>query len=35
MINFIWAGLLVSGFVIGALTGNLDAVIATRLFFAM
>ena len=26
MINFIWAGLLVSGFVIGALTGNLDAV---------
>lgn len=26
MINFIWAGLLVSGFVIGALTGNLEAV---------
>ena len=26
MINFIWAGLLIIGFVVGAFTGNLDAV---------
>lgn len=26
MINFIWAGLLIIGFVVGALTGNLEAV---------
>lgn len=26
MINFIWAGLLIIGFVVGAVTGNLDAV---------
>lgn len=26
MINFIWAGLLISGFVIGILTGNVEAV---------
>lgn len=26
MINFIWAGLLIIGFVVGALTGNIDAV---------
>lgn len=26
MINFIWAGLLIIGFVVGAVTGNIDAV---------
>ena len=26
MINYIWAGLLIIGFVVGAFTGNLDAV---------
>lgn len=26
MINFIWAGLLLIGFIVGAITGNLDAV---------
>ena len=31
MINFIWAGLLVSGFVIGALTGNIEAVTAAAI----
>lgn len=31
MINFIWAGLLVAGFVIGALTGNIEAVTAAAI----